>query len=154
MALIPSSPHAHPYAHFHAHPHPRYTNLTSLAMHGVNLVFMLLEFALDALHLDPRHFGQPSPSLASSPSPALSPSPSLASSPSPSPFAFALRTHAGLVLAWGMLYALFNGLQAYWTHDTVYFFMDFTIAKAPAVTLTLNLILSPQPSPTPFSLRA
>ena len=51
----------------------RYTNLTSLTMHGMNLVFMLLEFGLDALHLEPGHFG--------------------------------------LVLGWGMLYALFNGLQ-------------------------------------------
>ena len=27
--------------------------------------------------------------------------------------------HLGLVLAWGALYALFNGLQAFWTNDTV-----------------------------------
>jgi len=26
-----------------------------------------------------------------------------------------------------MLYGLFNGLQAYWTGDNVYFFMDFTV---------------------------
>ena len=69
----------------------RYTNLTSLTMHAANLVFMLLEFALDALHVDVRH--------------------------------------VGLVVAWGMLYALFNGLQAWLVapHDIVYFFMDFTL---------------------------
>ena len=82
----------------------RYTNLTSLTMHGMNLVFMLCEFAIDALHLEPSHFG--------------------------------------LVLAWGMLYALFNGLQTFWTHDTVYFFMDFTIAKSPAVCVCLTLLMA------------
>ena len=41
--------------------------------------------------------------------------------------------HLGLFIAWGMLYALFNGLQAFWTHDTVYFFFDLTLAKAPFV---------------------
>lgn len=82
----------------------RYTNLTSLTMHGVNLIFMLLEFGLDALHVEPAHFG--------------------------------------LVLAWGMLYALFNGLQAYWTHDTVYFFMDFTLVKTPFVAAALIVLMA------------
>ena len=49
--------------------------------------------------------------------------------------------HFGLVLFWGMLYALFNGLQAYWTHDTVYFFMDFTLAKTPFVALGLTVLM-------------
>eukprot|EP00965_Chrysotila_dentata_P246651 6207288-Pleurochrysis_carterae.AAC.2 len=30
-----------------------------------------------------------------------------------------------------MLYALFDGLQAVWTEDTIYFFMDFTVKHAP-----------------------
>jgi hypothetical protein len=81
----------------------KYTNLTSLTMHGANAVFMLIEFALDALHVTPGHFG--------------------------------------LVLGWGMLYALFNGLQAHWTHDTVYFFMDFTLAKTPFVAVGLICLL-------------
>lgn len=81
----------------------KYTNLTSLTMHGANAVFMLIEFALDALHVTPGHFG--------------------------------------LVLGWGMLYALFNGLQAHWTHDTVYFFMDFTLAKTPFVAVGLIFLL-------------
>ena len=81
----------------------RYTNLTSLTMHVANTIFMLSEFALDALHVTPGHFG--------------------------------------LVLAWGMLYALFNGWQAVWTHDPVYFFMDFTLAKTPFVAVGLISLL-------------
>ena len=81
----------------------RYTNLTSLTMHGINFIFMLLEFGLDALHIE--------------------------------------AGHVGLVLAWGMLYALFNGLQAYWTHDPVYFFMDFAHLKAPLVAAALSLLM-------------
>ena len=50
-------------------------------------------------------------------------------------------SHAGLVLAWGMLYALFNGLQAVWTHDPVYFFMDFSLAKTPFVAVGLMALL-------------
>jgi len=73
-------------------------------MHGANFLFMLLEFGLDALHVEPAHFG--------------------------------------LVLAWGMLYALFNGLQVYWTHDTVYFFMDFTLAKTPFVAVGLTVLMA------------
>lgn len=46
------------------------------------------------------------------------------------------------VLAWSALYALFNGLQAFWTNDTVYFFMDFTLAKMPAVCFGLTLLMS------------
>ena len=81
----------------------KYTNLTSLTMHGANLLFMLIEFALDSLHVTPGHIG--------------------------------------LVLAWGMLYALFNGLQVFWTNDTVYFFMDFTLAKTPFVAVALTLLM-------------
>ena len=40
-----------------------------------------------------------------------------------------------------MLYALFNGLQAFWTGDTVYFFMDFTLAKAPIVAALLFCLM-------------
>ena len=81
----------------------KFTNLTSLTMHAANLVFMLVEFALDSMWITPAHIG--------------------------------------LVLAWGMLYALFNGLQAYWTGDTVYFFMDFTLAKTPFVAFLLTLLM-------------
>jgi hypothetical protein len=31
--------------------------------------------------------------------------------------------------------------QVYWTHDTVYFFMDFTLAKAPFVAVGLSLLM-------------
>ena len=41
-----------------------------------------------------------------------------------------------------MLYALFNGLQAFWTHDTVYFFMDFTLAKTPFVAAGLTALMA------------
>lgn len=81
----------------------QYTNLTSLTMHAANLIFMLVEFGLDALHVAPGHMG--------------------------------------LVVAWGMLYALFNGLQAYFTNDTVYFFTDFTLAKTPLVAVLLTSLM-------------
>ena len=81
----------------------KFTNLTSLTMHAANLVFMLVEFALDSMWITPAHIG--------------------------------------LVLAWGMLYALFNGLQVYWTGDIVYFFMDFTLAKTPFVAFFLTVLM-------------
>ena len=65
---------------------------------------MLIEFALDALHVTPGH--------------------------------------VGLVLAWGMLYALFNGMQAIWSHDPIYFFCDFTLAKTPFVGVCLSLLMA------------
>ena len=49
--------------------------------------------------------------------------------------------HVGLVLAWAMLYAFFNGLQAFWTHDPIYFFTDFTLAKTPFVGAGLTLLM-------------
>ncbi|KAL1530933.1 hypothetical protein AB1Y20_001824 [Prymnesium parvum] len=49
--------------------------------------------------------------------------------------------HVGLFTAWGMLYALFNGTQALWTHDTVYFFMDLTRLKTPLVALALACLM-------------
>jgi len=49
--------------------------------------------------------------------------------------------HFGLVIAWAMLYALFNGMQALWTNDTIYYFTDFTIAKSPLVAVALTLLL-------------
>lgn len=47
----------------------------------------------------------------------------------------------GLVVAWGMLYGLFNGLQVYWTGDEVYFFMDFTVKSTPFIAVGLTAIL-------------
>ena len=52
-----------------------------------------------------------------------------------------LRYNALANACWGALYALFNGLQVFWTHDTVYFFMDFTLAKTPFVALGLTLLM-------------
>ena len=40
-----------------------------------------------------------------------------------------------------MLYGLFNGLQAYWTGDAVYFFMDFTVKTSPLIGAGLTLVL-------------
>lgn len=40
-----------------------------------------------------------------------------------------------------MLYGLFNGLQAYWTGDDVYFFMDFTVKSTPLIAIGLSGIL-------------
>ena len=78
-------------------------SLTSLSMHGANVLFMSLEFFLDALLVAPRHLG--------------------------------------LVVSWAMLYGLFNGLQAYWTGDAVYFFMDFTVKTSPLIGAGLTLVL-------------
>ena len=50
--------------------------------------------------------------------------------------------HLGLVVAWASLYGLFNGLQSILTHDTVYFFMDFSVVWAPAVMCALATCLS------------
>ena len=56
--------------------------------------------------------------------------------------ALAVRADSlGLLLSWSALYGLFNGLQAIWTWDPVYFFMDFTIAKTPFVALGLTILL-------------
>ena len=49
--------------------------------------------------------------------------------------------HVGLVIAWAMLYGVFNGLQAVWTQDPVYFFMDLTQEKTPLVALALTALL-------------
>lgn len=49
--------------------------------------------------------------------------------------------HFGLIVAWASLYGLFNGLQAILTHDTVYFFMDFSLLWMPVVCLVLTSVV-------------
>ena len=49
--------------------------------------------------------------------------------------------HLGLVVAWASLYGLFNGLQSILTHDTVYFFMDFSLIWMPAVVVALTSVV-------------
>jgi hypothetical protein len=78
-------------------------SLTSITMHALNVIFMLVEFSLNALFVEP--------------------------------------WHVGLVVAWGSLYGVFNGLQANFTGDTVYFFMDFSVMWMPATVAGLTAIL-------------
>ena len=49
--------------------------------------------------------------------------------------------HLGLVVAWASLYGLFNGLQSILTHDTVYFFMDFSLLWMPVICLGLTCVV-------------
>ena len=49
--------------------------------------------------------------------------------------------HLGLVVAWASLYGLFNGLQSILTHDTVYFFMDFSLLWMPVICLGLTSVV-------------
>jgi hypothetical protein len=49
--------------------------------------------------------------------------------------------HFGLIVAWASLYGLFNGLQAVFTGDTVYFFMDFSLLWMPVVCLVLTSVV-------------
>ena len=44
-------------------------------------------------------------------------------------------------MAWASLYGLFNGLQSILTHDTVYFFMDFSLVWMPAVVVALTSVV-------------
>ena len=49
--------------------------------------------------------------------------------------------HLGIVVTWSLTYAVFNPLQAIWTHDPVYFFMDFQLPTAPLAALLSSLLI-------------
>ena len=49
--------------------------------------------------------------------------------------------HLGIVVTWSLTYAVFNPLQAIWTHDPVYFFMDFQLPTAPLAVLLSSLLI-------------
>jgi len=78
-------------------------SLTSITMHALNVIFMMVEFALNGLLVEAWHFG--------------------------------------LIVAWASLYGLFNGLQAVFTGDTVYFFMDFSLIWMPVICLVLTSVV-------------
>lgn len=82
----------------------KYANLSSLTMHGANFLVMLLEFALDALHIEPAHFGlvrdqpQPVPTLAPRrPQPVPTDNLGTPRTHRPMPARVALRPGAGVV---------------------------------------------------------
>lgn len=49
--------------------------------------------------------------------------------------------HLGIVVTWSLTYAVFNPLQAIWTHDPVYFFMDFQLPTAPLAALLSSILI-------------